>query len=140
MAAPGTADQESETHWWPGVQPAGGFGLLPSAMERGCSTGAPGAVDFIQRLNQQGMASIITTSTGVTPQLAGDFLACLADVIRTHSTQTDYYLSNAYLNTLECLQVKSMMAGGAKYGSRALTYAHQGNGTLKLCVPKKRPQ
>jgi hypothetical protein len=106
----------------------------------GCSTGAPGAVDFIQRLNQQGMASIITTSTGVTPQLAGDFLACLADVIRTHSTQTDYYLSNAYLNTMECLQGKSMMVGGAKYGSRALTYALLGNGNLKLCVPKKRPQ
>jgi hypothetical protein len=97
-------------------------------------------VDFIQRLNQQGMASIITTSTGVTPQMAGDFLACLADVIRTHSTQTDYYLSNAYLNTIECLRAKSMMVGGAKYGSRALTYALLGNGNLKLCVPKKRPQ
>ena len=106
----------------------------------GCSTGAPGAVDFIQRLNQQGMASIITTSTGVTPQMAGDFLACLADEIRTHSAQADYYLSNAYLNTIECLQAKSMMVGGAKYGSRALTYALLGNGNLKLCVPKKRPQ
>ena len=106
----------------------------------GCSTGAPGAVDFIQKLNQQGMASIIITSTGVTPQLAGDFLACLAGEIRTHGGQTDYYLSNAYLNTIECLQAKPMMPGGAKYGSRALTYTLLGNGNLKLCVPKKRPQ
>jgi hypothetical protein len=109
----------------------------------GCSTGAPGAVDFIRKLNQQGMASIITTSTAVTPQLAGDFLACLAGEIRTHGAQPDYYLSNAYLNTIECLQGKSMIVRGVeygKYGSRALAYSLLGNGNLKLCVPKKRPQ
>jgi hypothetical protein len=27
-----------------------------------------------------------------------------------------------------------------KYGSRALAYSLLGNGNLKLCVPKKRPQ
>jgi hypothetical protein len=106
----------------------------------GCSTGAPGAVDFIRKLNQQGMASIITTSTGVTPQIAGDFLGCLADSIRKHGAQSDYYLSNAYLNAIECLKERSMLEGGAKYGPLALTYALLGNGNLKLCVPQKRPQ
>ena len=106
----------------------------------GCSTGAPGAVDFIRKLNQQGMASIITTSTGVTPQIAGDFLGCLAGAIRKHGTERDYYLSNAYLNTIECLKDRSMMQGGAKYGPLALTYSLLGNGNLKLCVPKKRPE
>jgi hypothetical protein len=106
----------------------------------GCGTGSPGAVDFIDKLNNRGITSVIATSTEIRPEIAADFMRCLASELNEHRAAPDYRLSYAYLNTIECLKGRSMQEGGAKYGPLALTYSLLGNGDLKLCVPIKRPQ
>jgi hypothetical protein len=110
------------------------------AILNGCGTGSPGAVDFIEKLNNRGMASVIATSTEIRPEIAADFMRCLASELNEHRNAPDYRLSYAYLNAIECLKGRSMQEGGAKYGPLALTYSLLGNGDLKLCGPIKRPQ
>jgi hypothetical protein len=110
------------------------------AILNGCGTGAPGAVDFIEKLNSRGIASVIATSTEIRPEIAADFLRCLASELEHHKDTPDYRLSYAYLNTIECLRGKSMQEGGAKFGPLALTFSLLGNGNLKLCRPNKRSQ
>jgi len=84
--------------------------------------------------------TVVATSTEIRPEIAADFLRCLASELEHHKDTPDYRLSYAYLNTIECLRGKSMQEGGAKFGPLALTFSLLGNGNLKLCRPNKRSQ
>jgi len=106
----------------------------------GCGTGVSGAADFIKQLNSRGVASVIATNTEIRPEIAVDFLRCLVSELAEHRDTPNYLLSDAYLNTIECLSERSQIEGGAKYGPLALTFSLMGNGNLRLCGPKKRPQ
>ena len=94
------------------------------AVLNGCSTGSPGAVAFVRRLSELGVGSIIATSTGVSPQLAGEFVKCFNDTLAKGSAD-GVTVRQAYEQTKSCLW--------QAYGSQTLQYALLGDGNIRLC-------
>ncbi len=109
------------------------------AILNGCGTAQPGAEEFIKELNFRGVSTVIATSTEVEPALAGDFFNCLNTTLETHAAHKDVTVSQLYYESLSCLKGKAPSEIGAQpYGARALKYALLGNGSLRLCSPKKK--
>ncbi len=108
------------------------------AILNGCGTAQPGAEEFIRELNLRGVSTVIATSTEVEPDLAGDFFNCLNTTLETHAAHKDVTVSQLFYESLSCLRGKSPSKIGAQpYGARVLKYALLGNGSLRLCSPKK---
>ena len=110
------------------------FGAQSIALLNGCGTGGPGATDFLAELNRRGFGAVIATSTQVTGDLAGTFLACFARTVEENATGT-LTLAEAYFAALRCTRDTSR--NGVRYGARALAYMFLGNGHLRLCPPKR---
>ena len=100
------------------------------AVLNGCSTGGPGSVAFVRRLNEAGVKSIIATSTGVGVEMAGDFMTCFDKALAEPSAD-GVSARQAYVRTRECLW--------ATYGAQALQYSLLGDGDIKLCPITSTP-
>jgi hypothetical protein len=108
------------------------------AILNGCGTAQPGAEEFIKELNAKGVTAVIATSTEVEPDLAGDFFNCLDESLEKHVSEKNITVSQVFHESLFCLRDKSPSQDNAQpYGAKALKYALLGNGSLRLCPPKK---
>jgi hypothetical protein len=108
------------------------FARPSAAILDGCGTGAA-AGRLIQNLNDAGFSAIIATATPASPQMAGDFLACLADTLDKNQGFAAFTLAHAFHNAVVCVRDEK------KYGARALTWLMLGNGSLRLRSPRKEP-
>jgi hypothetical protein len=104
------------------------------AVLNGCGTGGPGGAELIRKVNELGMMAVVATSTEVYPKMAGDFMNCLAQVLRDAPGTT---IGTTYFDALRCLHGKAPQEKGKTYGAHVLAYTLLGNGNLKLCRPRK---
>jgi hypothetical protein len=98
----------------------------------GCGTGAA-AGRLITNLAERGFGAVIATATPVGPQMAGEFLGCVADTLERNDDVADFTLAHAYYDSIACLR------DNKNYGARAMTWMLLGNGSLKLRSPLKQP-
>jgi peptide/nickel transport system substrate-binding protein len=126
-----------------------GDGIFPGQIERvfapasvavlnGCGTGEPGATDIIVELNQRGIGAVIATANEVRGELAGWFLACLAEGV-DKAGQRAPTMAELHFSALQCARGKRGQHETADYGGRVLAYMLLGNGNLALCAPRKQP-
>jgi hypothetical protein len=113
------------------------FATPSVAVLDGCGTGSPGAIDFVRKLNESGVATVIATVTEVNAEMAGDFLDCLALQLDDNKTNADFNIWQAYFQAQACLQSRKPQypVGAGPYGARVLAYTLLGNGNLRLCLP-----
>jgi hypothetical protein len=102
------------------------------AILNGCGTVAPGFTDFIKELNERNITTVIATSTQVEASMAGDFITCLGQQIKTakEKGEKEIAVSDAFVRTLKCLYGKP-----SHYDVKVLKYSLLGDGNLRLCIP-----
>lgn len=95
------------------------FAAPSAAILAACGTGSPGASEFVRKLNQQGVDTIIATHTTVDAKMAGTFLKLLLDELSNHPRDRNYGLGQARFDAVRTL---SAMTGedGKPYGAMAL--------------------
>lgn len=100
-----------------------------------CAAAAPGADEFVKRLNESGFEAIVATTTTVTPIMAGQYFNLLAKQLEKHKGESDYTISKAHFDAVQELKAQSDPAvkGTFPYGAKALIYSLWGNGSLTLC-------
>jgi hypothetical protein len=103
----------------------------------GCSTGSPVAIDLLRQFNQRGVAATIATHTAIRPELAGDFLATLDEVLVKTNDAQPVTLADLFFRTLQELRVKKADDTSDAYGPRVLVFSLLGNGGVRLCSPRK---
>lgn len=99
-----------------------------------CGTGEPGATEFMQTFNKQGISAVIATDTTVRLDMAGDFASIL---MKQFSNNPNITLAEAMFQAIGELSGtnESASVSPIKYGARALEFVLVGNGNLTLCVP-----
>ena len=98
----------------------------------GCGTGAA-AGRLIQNLNNAGFGAVIATATPVDSEIAGDFLACMAETLDRNRDDATFNLSLAFSDAVRCVR------DDKDHRARALTWLMLGNGSLRLTSPHKQP-
>jgi hypothetical protein len=110
------------------------FSSTSLALINACGTARPGAWDFVRTFNQNGISSVIATSTEVDATMAGTFFAIFARLLQDKNADTTYTVANARFDAVgELSRTKSQY--GNPYGPRALVYSLLGNGNLRVCAP-----
>jgi hypothetical protein len=105
-----------------------------------CGTAKPGENDILQRLNKNGVSSVIATYSEVPGDMAGRFSTLLLQELHNHANDPAYTLSDAVFNTDltlrdEGVPLKPGIPAGTKYGAFSLLFGLLGNGGSKICVP-----
>jgi hypothetical protein len=114
------------------------FNAPSIAILNGCGTGGLGAADLIRYFNNAGIETLIAASTDVNTEMAGDFFSCFSDNLKKNALNSEYFLSQAYFDTLQCLRKRRPSVPAAEeYGARVLQYALLGNANARLCPPKR---
>lgn len=101
-----------------------------------CAAAAPGADEFVKRLNESGFEAVVATTTTVTPIMAGQYFNLLAKQVEKHKGEADYTLSKAHFDAVQALReapTDPVHPGPSRYGGKALIYSLWGNGSLSLC-------
>ncbi len=114
--------------------------FVPSvAILNACSTANPGAFNFVNRFNDQGVYTVIASSTEIHPIIGGTFIKILADKLGQHAGDNSYKLDHAMFDTLLQLsqEFDEEYIPPQRYGARVLVFSLLGNGNLKICVPEK---
>lgn len=107
------------------------------AILNGCGTGGSAANDFAKRLSVNGVNAIVVTNTNIAPDLAGDYLNTLAEVLSADQSRPGFDLAYAHFSTLRRLRgKKNTDVRPSLYRERALSFMLVGNGNLKLCTPQ----
>jgi hypothetical protein len=112
------------------------FGEASMVVLDGCSTGAPMAVALLRKLNERGFATTIASQVAVRPELAGDFVATLGEVVDKGDAQ-GATIADVFFETLQELREKSPDTHSLPYGARALVFSLLGNGATRICAPQK---
>lgn len=112
------------------------FGPSSVAILNGCGTGKPGATDIINELSRRYVGAVIATSTEVRGEMAGWFLACLADGVEK-SPPGGTALGELHFSAIKCLADKQGRHAKSKYGGQALAYMMLGNSGLRICSPSR---
>jgi hypothetical protein len=112
------------------------FGEASMLVLDGCSTGAPMALDLLRKFNEHGIATTIASQVAVRPELAGDFLSKLGEVIDSGDTQ-GLTIADVFFRTLNELRLKQADDRSLPYGPRALVFSLLGNGATRICSPQK---
>ena len=101
-----------------------------------CAASAPGADEFVKRLNEAGFEAIVATTTTVMPVMAGQYFNLLAKELEKHKVEAGYTVSKAHfeaVQALEKMQSDPKAPVSSRYGAKALIYSLWGNGSLSLC-------
>jgi Flp pilus assembly pilin Flp len=105
----------------------------------GCSTGSPMATELLKQFNQHGVPTTIASYVAIRPDLAGDFLATLGEVVNA-SDAKGVTIADAFLRTVQSLRLKRSDDTAAAYGPRALGFTLLGNGAVRICPPENLKQ
>jgi hypothetical protein len=109
-----------------------------AAILAGCSTGAPGASELVRKLNGQGIDSVIATNTGISGELAGDFVNCFLQQFEKHTI--DLPIGQAFADTQRCLyEIPTRGGNTSRYRSQVLSFSFAGNPHLRLCAAGAAP-
>jgi hypothetical protein len=111
------------------------FGEASLLILDGCSTGAPSAVDLLQRFNRHGVPAIIASYAAVRPQMAGDFIKTFGAAIA--KAPAGLSVSELFQTTIEQLSDARPDDVSEPYGPRVLVFALLGNGGVRICAPRK---
>jgi len=103
----------------------------------GCGTASPGSVGFVRRFNQNGINTVIATSTEVDPEMAGDFLNTFSKVLEGNKNDKKFNVAMAYFKAIQLLRKITPPKGKVPYGARVLEFTFLGNGNTRLCPPQK---
>jgi len=111
------------------------------AILNACGTGRPGAAEFVRELNSRGIETVIATGTEISPSMAGDYIDCLAQVLKGDKSGTALNLSMAHFRAIQRLRKRRAgIPGEPTYGPQVLTYSLLGNGNLRVCLPASEVQ
>jgi hypothetical protein len=94
---------------------------------------APGADNFIKRLNVAGFEAVVATTASVDPIMAGKYFNLLAERLERNKNLPDYSLSRAHFDAVWDLKTKE------SYGAKALIYSLLGNGALRVYPLPRNP-
>lgn len=128
---------------------ANGTHINPSSVRRplpgsvavlsGCSTGQFGSAGIVRALNERGVDSIISTNTGITGRLAGDFVDCLSRAIEGEPSGSEIPVGDAFSKAQRCLYSERATLGPdaqSLYGHLVLSFTLAGNPNIPLCGPE----
>lgn len=104
------------------------------AIINACGAASPGADDWILELNLRGVPAIIATSTTVDAQMAGRFMALMAENLTTDGEEGRRTLGWVVHEARLALS-RSPAQDGEPYGPLALVYQLMGNSGLQVCSP-----
>jgi hypothetical protein len=107
-----------------------GFDRPSLAVLDGCGFGGPDAGRFVRNFNGDGIPAIVATTASVQPKMAGDFLFCFGRELSSAADGTT--IRKVYAAALECLRTEK------NAGAHALFYTLLGNGSVRVCAPKKK--
>jgi hypothetical protein len=105
-----------------------------AAILSGCSTGKFGASGLIRSLNLHGVDAIVATNTGISGELAGDFMECFARILETASSPLP--IGEVHWHATKCLYEEFTTGGptpSSRYGPRVLSFTLAGNPHLQFC-------
>src|SRR5207249_386333 len=78
---------------------------VPSvAIVDACAAAAPGADEFVKRLNMAGFQAVVATTTTVAPVMAGQYFSLLAEQLEKHKAEMDYTMSKAHFDAVRALK------------------------------------
>src|SRR5260370_18043106 len=105
-----------------------------------CGTAKPYETELLNRLNKNGVSSIIATYAQVPGYMAGRFSSFLIDTLNHNKNKTAYPLSQPVYSSAmhlrdEPIPVRPGVPAGRKYGAFSLLFILVGNGGVQLCVP-----
>lgn len=109
------------------------------AILSGCSTGKLGSTGIVRALNDRGVDSIISTNTGITGSLAGDFLTCLSRTLERAPPGSDLEVGIAFSRAQRCLFNEHQTEEATPrslYAHHVLSFTLVGNSEVKLCGPQ----
>jgi hypothetical protein len=108
------------------------------AVLSGCSTGKLGSAGIVRALNERGVDSIISTNTGITGRLAGNFVDCLSRTVEDGPPGSEIPVGAAFSKAQRCLYNESTTQGGPPQSLRGhlvLSFTLAGNPNIPLCGP-----
>ena len=100
-----------------------------------CGSAGPGQADFVRQFNLRGVATIVATAYEVNSVMAGVFAARFMRHLRFAPRDSNYTISNAFLDAVNDVSKTSQGEGLPTYGQRAFAYMLLGNGSLRVCAP-----
>jgi hypothetical protein len=100
-----------------------------------CGTAEPGGADFVEKLNNNHIRTIIATSNSVEPTLAGRFLNTFLQCLKDQTSGSSYSIGQAWLDSIRKLST-ALDQNNIPFGPRALEFVLIGNGSLRLCSLK----
>lgn len=109
------------------------------AVLSGCSTGVLGSAGIVRALNEHGVESVITTNTGVSGRLAGDFVECLSSAVESEALGSEIPVGAAFSKALRCLYNESATSGPdapSLHAHLVLSFTLAGNPNIELCGPE----
>ena len=109
------------------------------AVLSGCSTGQVGSAGIVRALNERGVDSIISTNTGITGRLAGDFVDCLSRAVEDGPPGSEIPVGTAFSKAQRCLYNEGTTEGGqpqSLHGHLVLSFTLAGNPNIPLCGPE----
>jgi hypothetical protein len=141
------AHHASDRIWWDPEHPFNAalvkhpFAPPSVAILDGCGTGGSAANEFAKNLSTQHVTAMVVTNTDVPPNLAGDYLNILAEVLRGDASGAGVNLADAHFRAIRLLSGR--LNGNerpAMYREHALSFMLIGDGNLKLCEPLEDPR
>lgn len=112
------------------------FGEASVLFLNGCSTGSPVALDLIRQFNERGIAAVVASYVAISPEMAGDFVAALGEVVNGGNAQ-GLTVADLFFRAMQALRLKRANDTAIAYGPRALVFSLLGNGAVRLCPPRK---
>jgi hypothetical protein len=112
------------------------FGEASLLILNGCSTGSPMALDLIRQFNERGVATTIASHVAIRPEMAGDFMATLGDIVSSGDAN-GLSVADVFFRTVQNLRLKRADDTARPYGARALVFSLLGNGAVRVCAPRK---